>query len=94
MKVAIEIFTNTLLILLLPIMFYIQVFDGPVNISLGDFFFPLVGLFIVIKYKKIIKEKGWIYLLYFLCLILSLILSHVLIQKNESVISVFYMVVH
>lgn len=91
MKVAMEIFTNTLLILLLPIMFYIQVFDGPVNISLGDFFFPLVGLFIVIKYKKIIKEKGWIYLLYFLCLILSLILSHVLIQKNESVISVSYM---
>lgn len=91
MKDKIEIFVNIVLILLLPFMFYINISDSPINISLGDLIFPLSGLLIIIQYKRLIEKKRWIYILYFLGLILSILLSHIIIQSNKAIISVAYM---
>ena len=88
MRKKIEVLLNVILILLLPFMFYINIFGILVNISLGDIIFPFLGLFIVARYKQIFEGRKWIYFLYFLGIMLSMILSYISIQKNESIISV------
>ncbi|NLK22338.1 MAG: O-antigen ligase family protein [Epulopiscium sp.] len=91
MKNRIESFIHVVLILLLPFMFYIHVSGSPVNISLGDIFFPLAGLLVIIHFKRLLDKKRWLYIFYFLGLILSLFLSHVFVQRNEGILSIPYM---
>ena len=88
MKNIIKYTTNSLLILLMPFMMYITVSDKLINLSFADAIFVITAIIILLGIRKHIKEKKFIYILYFVGMVFSLILSQMMVKSHTELVQV------
>lgn len=83
MKNKVQMVINTLVIIFMPFMMYININDTKVNVAIADMMLMLVGIIFLINIKEFFIQKRWLYLLYFVGLLLSLFLSQYISQFND-----------
>lgn len=88
MKNKVQMIINTLLIIFMPFMMYVNISETKVNVAISDIMLLLVGLLFLINIKNFFLQKRWLYLLYFAGLVLSLLLSQYISQFNEAFLHV------
>lgn len=88
MKHKLQTAAITLLILLMPYMWYIEVGGMTVNFSLADVLLPVIGIFILLNIKELLTQKKWLAILYFAGLLFSLALSQYASRFNTEFLHV------
>lgn len=84
MKDKVQLVINTLIIIFMPFMMYINISDTKVNVAVSDLLLLLVCILFLINIKDFFVQKRWLYIIYFTGLILSLILSQYLSRFNNQ----------
>lgn len=83
MKHKIQMVIHILLILFMPLMMYVHIAETKVNLSIADGLLVLVTLSFLINIKEFFRNRIWIYLLYFMGLLLSLLISQWMSVRND-----------
>lgn len=91
-KIKIETAINILLILFLPIMSYATIQGMLVNMSFADPVFLIAGVFLLFRIRTLFRDKHWIYILYFVVFIISILISQFLSVRNYDIFSASNMV--
>lgn len=84
MKYKVQKLINILIIIFMPFMMYININETKVNAAASDILLVLVGILFLFNIKDFLIKKRWLYILYFIGLISSLILSQNISKFDDT----------